>query len=173
MIWCVLHISIAVSSSSIPFPCVIHHRPYHYPSSSIYILSFQVCIKVGKEYCQSELFRQFETPSSHVRPLTDLGVNTLHGGVPVGLGLGDTVSVSCSCTQFVSLSRSDLRRAFPSVWLGQFRPISLTLTLARLVVAENRMKESKISRSSHLNSLVPSLCQTHAVWFFDLAIFAE
>lgn len=72
-------------------------------------------------------------------PCTDLGVNSLHRSVPVGLGLGDTVSVSCFRSkppnQFpCSISRRVIlsTRRFSSV---------LRLTLGGLVVAVMRAKK--------------------------------
>lgn len=113
-----------------------------------------------------------DTTSPRRPPCTDLGVNSLHRSVPVGLGLGDTVSVSC----FMSKPPNQFPSLSPAVCLPlqrAFLPF-LRLTLGGLVVAI--MRETKhISFSAQLHPLEhpPAMSSTHAVWFFDLAILTR
>ena len=82
-----------------------------------------------------------DTTSPRRPPCTDLGVNSLHRSVPVGLGLGDTVSVSCfrlkPPNQFPSLSPAE-HFSFQRAFLPFLR-----LTLGGLVVAIIQETESR------------------------------
>ena len=171
-----------VNGCSVTPMCVrrVHSRAvFQYPSMST---------KVHRRIHQSS-----SSKSSKVIPLashferlifsaacTDLGVNSLHRSVPVGLGLGDTVSVGCFTSKPREIVRSSrqspihpissvtpcilLYTAFPSSSLptNPWRPGCGYHTGHNIRISLTR----PIERSTVTSS-------THAVWFFDLAILTR